>query len=63
METEGKDFDHKGRVAKKLWELSWGLLFVCAMTLFSQYIPQDVPHRICHTAVHALDRAPRHFIK
>jgi hypothetical protein len=63
METYGEDVYQKDGVAKRLWRVGWGLVFVFAMTVFSQCVPQEVQHRICHAAVHALDTTPKPFIK
>jgi len=63
METYGQNFDQQDGVAKRLWSVGWGLLFVCVMTLLAQCVPQDVQHRICHAAAHTLQTTPRHFIK
>jgi hypothetical protein len=63
METYGQDFYQKDGVAKRFWKVGWGLVFVCAMTLLTQCIPQTFFARVCHVTAQALHTTPRPFIK
>jgi len=64
MRLFGKAVNRVDVVAKRVWRISWGLAFVCTMTVLSECIPQSGRSRASSATTHEVSQQNvHHFIK